>query len=52
MSTTDIGATLREMLLAISKDGPTSTDHVNELCSRFIKNFLASEAKQTEYFNE
>ena len=51
MSTTDINAELRGMLRAISNDGPPATDHVDELCSRFIESFRASGSEQTDHFN-
>ena len=40
------------MLLAISNDRPPTSEHVNELCCRFIESFLASEAEQTDQFNQ
>ena len=51
MSTTDIDAELRDVLRAISNDGPLGTEHVDELCSRFIESFRASESEQTDHFN-
>ena len=52
MSNQDIGANLREMLLAMSNGGSPTTDHINELCSRFTESFLASEAPQVDHFNK
>ena len=44
-------AELRDVLGAISNDGPSTTEHVDELCSRFIESFRASESEQTDHFN-
>ena len=44
-------AELRDVLRAISNDGPSTTEHVDELCSRFIESFRASESEQTDHFN-
>lgn len=52
MSTSYIGASLRGLLLAISRGEQTTPDHINEMCSRFMKDFLGSEAEQVARFED
>ena len=52
MSTSDIGANLRGLLLAILHGEHPKPDHINEMCSRFMKHFLGSEAEQVDHFEE
>ena len=52
MSTTETSTRLRDMFLTISNDRPPTSEHVDELCSRFIEGFRALEAEQTDHFNQ
>ena len=52
MSTTETSTRLRDMLFTISNDRPPTSEHVDELCARFIEGFRASEAEQTNHFNQ
>ena len=52
MSTTETSTRLRDMFLTISNDRPPTSEHLDELCSCFIESYRASEAEQTDHFNQ